>query len=174
MFNDVCTACNSLMHVQSNCLHIWQRSTDRSIRAMSYNLILFLEAGAPSFEVTKDTIVDKQIQHTATHLNTLASSPVKIDALNRELKFYYPNEATFLLNGSIKGFLLYYAGPRIPSESKNLKLALIWPEIVHSELPRPILQNSVESDHGCTSGIYFDNEGDNVTLTLYSVTLTSQ
>ena len=43
-----------------------------------------------------------------------------------------------------------------------------------SELPRPILQNSVESDHGCTSRIYFDNAGDNMTLTLYNVTLTSQ
>ena len=43
-----------------------------------------------------------------------------------------------------------------------------------SELPRPIPQNSVESAHGCTSRIYFDNVGDNVTLTLYSVTLTPQ
>ena len=43
-----------------------------------------------------------------------------------------------------------------------------------SELPRPIPRNSVESDHGCTSRIYFDNDGDNVTLTLYNVTLTSQ
>ena len=43
-----------------------------------------------------------------------------------------------------------------------------------SELPRPIPRNSVESDHGCTSRIYFDNVGDNVALTLYSVTLTSQ
>ena len=43
-----------------------------------------------------------------------------------------------------------------------------------SELPRPIPRNSVESDHGCTSGIYFDNAGDYVTLVLYNVTLTSQ
>ena len=34
--------------------------------------------------------------------------------------------------------------------------------------------NSVESDHGCRSRIYFDNVGDNETLTLYKVTLTSQ
>ena len=26
---------------------------------------------------------------------------------------------------------------------------------------RPITHNSVESDHGCTSSIYFDNAGDN-------------
>ena len=43
-----------------------------------------------------------------------------------------------------------------------------------SELPPPLPQNSVESDHGCTSRIYFDKVGDNVTLTLYNVTLTSQ
>ena len=43
-----------------------------------------------------------------------------------------------------------------------------------SELPWPIPQKSVESDHGCTSRIFFDYAGDNVTLTLYKVTLTSQ
>ena len=36
------------------------------------------------------------------------------------------------------------------------------------EIPRYAIEtapaNSVESDHGCTSRIYFDNEGDNVTL----------
>ena len=37
-----------------------------------------------------------------------------------------------------------------------------------------ILLNSVVSDHGCTSSIYFDNACDNVTLRLYNVTLTSQ
>ena len=34
--------------------------------------------------------------------------------------------------------------------------------------------NSVESDHGCTSRIYFNKAGDYMTLTLYNVTLTSQ
>ena len=43
-----------------------------------------------------------------------------------------------------------------------------------SELPRPIPRNFVESDHGCTSRIYFDNAGDNVTPTLYNVTFRSQ
>ena len=42
-----------------------------------------------------------------------------------------------------------------------------------SELPQPIPRNSMESDHGCTSRIYFDNADDNVTLTLYNVMLTS-
>ena len=43
-----------------------------------------------------------------------------------------------------------------------------------SELPRPISRNSEESDHGCTSRIYFDNAVGNVTLTLYNVTLALQ
>ena len=41
---------------------------------------------------------------------------------------------------------------------------------LQSEFPRPIPWNSVESDLGCTSRIYFDN----VTLTLHNLTLASQ
>ena len=48
------------------------------------------------------------------------------------------------------------------------------PNLHQTELPRPIPRKSVESDHRCTSRIYFDNAGDNVTLTMYNVTLTSQ
>ena len=47
-------------------------------------------------------------------------------------------------------------------------------QLMQSELPLLVRLNSVESDHGCTWRIYFDNAGDNVTLMLYSVTLTSQ
>ena len=45
-----------------------------------------------------------------------------------------------------------------------------------SELPRPNPLNSVESDLGCTSRIYFENAGDtcNLTLKLHNVRLTSQ
>ena len=50
--------------------------------------------------------------------------------------------------------------------------AIVAIQNVLSELPRPMPQNSVESDHGCTSRIHFDKEGDNLTLTLYNVTLT--
>ena len=42
-----------------------------------------------------------------------------------------------------------------------------------SELSRPIPRNSVESDQGCTSKIYFDNAGNKMSLKLYNVTLTS-
>ena len=45
---------------------------------------------------------------------------------------------------------------------------------LQSEISQSIPRNSVESDNGCTSKIYFDNAGDNVTLTLYNATLTLQ
>ena len=47
------------------------------------------------------------------------------------------------------------------------------PRLDQSELPRPIPQNYIESDHGCRSSVYFDKVGDNVTLTYYNVTLAS-
>ena len=139
----------TLQYMVSLTAHIY--GTDQQtgqIRVMYHNLILFFEAGdtqegAPCFEVTEDTIVDKQIQHTATQLNTLATSPVKIDALKQELKFYDPNEANFLLNGFIKGFPHYYVGPRIPSESKNLKSALIRPEITQQKIDREVAEGRV-------------------------------
>ena len=43
-----------------------------------------------------------------------------------------------------------------------------------SELPMPIPRNSVKSDHGCTSRIYFDIAGDNVTLTYVTETMLTQ
>ena len=54
---------------------------------------------------------------------------------------------------------------------KNEKERGIFVRVYQSELSRP---NSVESDHGCTMRIYFDNTGENVMLTWYNVTLTSQ
>ena len=139
----------TLQCMVNHTVHIY--GTDQQtgqIRVMSHNLILFFEAGdtqegVPCFEVTEDTIVDKQIQHTATQLNILAASPVKIDALKQELKFYDPNEAKILLKGFIKGFPLYYVGPRIPPESKILKSALIRPEITQQKIDREVAEGRV-------------------------------
>ena len=55
-----------------------------------------------------------------------------------------------------------------------LRFLCMYCPYTQSELPSPIPRISVELDHGCTSRIYFDNAGDNVTLTLYNVTLMSQ
>ena len=47
---------------------------------------------------------------------------------------------------------------------------------IHSPIGLALANSAkfVESDHGCAPRIYFDNAGDNVTLTLYNVSLTSQ
>ena len=42
------------------------------------------------------------------------------------------------------------------------------------ELPRQITGNSVKSDLGCTSRIYFDNMSYKLTLAFYNVALMSQ
>ena len=65
---------------------------------------------------------------------------------------------------------------------ENGTIGMSWSAILYlngeinfqSELPRPIPWNSVESDNRYTSRIYFDNAGDNVTLTLYNVTQMSK
>ena len=46
----------------------------------------------------------------------------------------------------------------LPSNSHTR--SIIYLMIAQSELPRPILRNSMELDYGCTSRIYFDNAGD--------------
>ena len=48
-----------------------------------------------------------------------------------------------MLNGFIKGFPLYYVGPRIPPESKNLKSALIPPEITQQKIDREVAEGRV-------------------------------
>ena len=48
--------------------------------------------------------------------------------------------------------------------NKNANQTADW-SVLRSELPRRIPGNPVESDHGCTSRILFDNACDNVTLT---------
>ena len=78
-------------------------------------------------------------------------------------------DALTLVGGSLSGLT------RLTMAQRLFSLALTESVIYkQSELPRPIPRNSVESDHGCTSSIYFDNAGDNVTLTLHNITLTSQ
>ena len=65
------------MHFQSNCPHTWQWSTDRSNQGfLPQPYTVFRSSGhsrgTPCLDVTKDTIVDKKIRHTAAQLNTLA------------------------------------------------------------------------------------------------------
>ena len=71
------------------------------------------------------------------------------------------NIYNFTLNNlyaNLKNDLTYLL--QVP-ESNGLAYSLVRTQ---SELPRAIPRNSLESDHGCTSRIYFDNAGVNVTL----------
>ena len=72
-----------------------------------------------------------------------ATTPVNIDALRKELQFYDSNEAHIILDGFCNGFPLNYVGPRIPSESKNLKLALIRPEITQQNIDKEVSEGRV-------------------------------
>ena len=54
------------------------------------------------------------------------------------------------------------------SENIHSQTSLAWGSRAYWHLKgsiRTASANSVESDHGCTSRIYFDKAGDNVTLT---------
>ena len=114
---------------------------------MHHKLTPFLEAGdiqegASCSEVT-DTIVDKEIHNAVSQLNTLAKTPVNIDALKQELEFYDSNEAQIILNGFVNGFPLNYVGPCMPSESKNLNSALIRPEITKQKIDKEVAEGRV-------------------------------
>ena len=68
---------------------------------------------------------------------------MKIDALKKELQFYDSNEAQIILNGFCNGFPLNYKGPHMPSESKNLKSALIRPEITQQKIDKEVAEGRV-------------------------------
>lgn len=78
-----------------------------------------------------------------SELNTLAKTPVKISVLKHELSFYSQKEAHMILNGFVHGFPLNYEGPRLPSECKNLKSALIRPEITEQKIDKEVAEGRV-------------------------------
>ena len=65
----------------------------------------------------------------------------------------------------------YNQAPHLTQDTSNLSIQLYRLARMQSELHRPIPRNSVESNHGCSFRIYFDNADDNVKLTLYIVKL---
>ena len=72
------------------------------------------------------------------HSFGLAISPINIDQLKTELSFYDHPDSVTLLNGFLNGFPLHYEGPRIHSESKNLKSALAQPDIVLQKIKKEV------------------------------------
>lgn len=117
------------------------------VRVFHHRLITFfgagdIQEGASCSEVT-DQIEDRQIHKAVSQLSSLAKTPVIIDASKQELEFYDSNEAEFILNGFVNGFPLNYVGPRIPSESKNLKSALMRPEITQQKIDKEVAEGRV-------------------------------
>lgn len=70
---------------------------------------------------------------------SIAPSPINVKELERELAIYPDTAAaSFLLDGFKTGFSLNYEGPRVSSESKNIKSALEHPEIVLKKLEKEL------------------------------------
>ena len=90
-----------------------------------------------------DLIDSDQINIASSQLNSLAKTPINIEALKQELQFYDPDEAQTILNGFYNGFPLNYVGPRMPSESKNLKSARMQPEITQQKIDKEVSEGRV-------------------------------
>ena len=101
-----------------------------------------IQEGASTLEVT-DSTEGKALQNKVLQLNTLAKTPVNVDALKNELAFYHSDEAEVILNGFMHGFSLNYVGPRVPSESKNLKSALAQPKITQQKINKEVAEGRV-------------------------------
>lgn len=69
----------------------------------------------------------------------LASTPIKVERLSFWLNDYPDQDITnYLLNGFQNGFKLRYTGPRIPLFLKNLKSAIMYPEIFQEKLNKEL------------------------------------
>ena len=90
-----------------------------------------------------DLTADNITGSTDVHLYTLAKTPVDINALEKELEVYHANDAKFILNGFMHGFPLNHVGPHLPSKSRNLKLAITWPEITQQKIDKEVAEGRV-------------------------------
>ena len=96
-----------------------------------------------------ESIVLQKGQNLDPSLFSLAKTPINVDNLSQELEGYDPEKATAILNGFRFGFPLYYSGSRVATEAKNLKSALVQPDIVRQKI-------QVEVEAGRVAGP-FDN-----------------
>ena len=77
----------------------------------------------------------------ATHSSpvfSLAKTPINLNTLEKELKFYEPQKALTILNGFSFGFPLYYTGPRHPRDAHNLKSVRDRPEVVRQKIMKEV------------------------------------
>lgn len=78
-----------------------------------------------------------------SEIYTLAHTPININSLKHELEYYDKCEGQIILNGFMHGFPLKYAGPRVPSESKNLKSASARPEITQQKIDKELAEGRI-------------------------------
>ena len=93
--------------------------------------------GVATSNVTSHADVESSSLHTASmnkcNLFSLATTPINVFNLERELIHYDPSKASVILNGFKYGFPLYYSGPHTPTNSNNLKSARDQPEIIRKK-----------------------------------------
>ena len=112
---------------------------------------IITEGGEPRLDVELDrsfTAVETSVlahDTVSQDLYTLASSPINIVSLKQELIGYDPVKASEIWVGFTLGFPLYYSGLHLPSDAKNLKLALEQPGIVKQKIQAEIAADRVAS-----------------------------
>ena len=110
-----------------------------------HKTLVQISFGVP-FEALKQDITGGAKQGQVLEVNatnnipliSLAPTPINIYELEKELVYYDPEEADFLKTGFRQGFSLHYEGPRQATESKNLKSALKYPEIVREKINKEV------------------------------------
>lgn len=101
-----------------------------------------LDVATSSSSTTVETSVLAK-NTVSNDLYTLASSPINIASLQRELIGYDPAKASAIWVGFTLGFPLHYSGLHFPSDSNNLKSALEQPDIVKQKIQAEIAAGRV-------------------------------
>ena len=76
-------------------------------------------------------------------ISSLASSPINLLALQRELDMYDSPDRDCILDGFTNGFSLHYTGPRVSVDCKNLKSAFELPALIQDKINSEILAGRV-------------------------------
>ena len=83
--------------------------------------------------------------HAPSNLDllNLASTPINLVALERELAFYDSVDRDCILDGFRNGFSLQYSGPYVATDTKNLKSAYELPNIVQEKIDKEVIEGRV-------------------------------
>ena len=93
-------------------------------------------------------VIEEQLTGATSNIGSkqfmqLAPSPINVAALEKELVGYNENEASFLRNGFRFGFPIQYTGPRIATDTKNLKSVNDRPDIVQEKIDKELKEHRV-------------------------------